>query len=371
MDASDYVSTGVLSQYDDDNVLHHVAYFSKKHSPMECNYEIYDKELMAIIRAFEEWRPEFQSVINPIRVLCNHKNLEYFTMTKLLNRCQAHWSQFLSQFNFKIVYCPSTTGGKPDALTLRSGDLPKAGDDCSLENQTTIIKPEHILQLSAMATPTLASPALAQLFTNGYNEDPFPNKILKLIRDGAKHCREISLAACDEHNNLLHYRQRFWVPNYEPLKLHLLQQHHDVPVAGYPSRSKTLKYLCRNYTWPKMRTDVDCYTRNCHTCQCTKPSRHALFGVLRPLPIPDRPWQDISMDFVMGLPWSNGCDAIWVVVDRLTKERHLVPCRMDVDAKELANLFIAHIFQLYGLPLTIISDRGPQFAALFWKNLCR
>jgi hypothetical protein len=50
------------------------------------------------------------------------------------------------------------------------------------------------------------------------------------------------------------------------------------------------------------------------------------------------------MDFVMGLPWSNGCDAIWVVVDRLTKERHLVPCRTDVDAKELANLFIAHIF---------------------------
>jgi transposase InsO family protein len=77
------------------------------------------------------------------------------------------------------------------------------------------------------------------------------------------------------------------------------------------------------------------------------------------------------MDCVTGLPWSNGCDAIWVVVDRLTKERHLVPCRTDVDAKELANLFIAHIFRLHGLPLTIISDRGPQFAALFWKNPCR
>jgi hypothetical protein len=146
-------------------------------------------------------------------------------MTKLLNRRQAHWSQFLSQFNFKIVYCPGTAGGKPDALTRRSGDLPKVGDDCSLENQTTIIKPENILQLSAMATPILASPTLAQLFTNGYNKDLFPNKILKLIRNGAKHCREISLAECDEHNNLLHYRQRIWVLNYEPLKLHLLQQH--------------------------------------------------------------------------------------------------------------------------------------------------
>jgi hypothetical protein len=244
MDASDYVSAGVLSQYDNDNVLHPVAYFSKKHSPTECNYEIYDQESMAIVRAFEEWRPELQSVINPIRVLSNYKNLEYFTMTKLLNRRQAHWSQFLSQFNFKIVYHPGTAGGKPDALTCRSGDLPKVGDDRSLKNQTIIIKPENILQLSAMATPTLASPALAQLFTDGYNEDPFPNKILKLIRDGAKHCREICLAECDEHNNLLCYRQRIWVPNYEPLKLHLLQQHHDVPAAGHPGRSKTLEYLC-------------------------------------------------------------------------------------------------------------------------------
>jgi hypothetical protein len=326
MDTSDYVSAGVLSQYDNDNVLHPIAYFSKKHSPAECNYEIYDKELIAIIRAFEKWYPELQSVINPIHILSDHKNLEYFTMTKLLNRHQPRWSQFLSQFNFKIVYHPGTASGKPDALTHRSRDLPKVGDDRSLENQITIIKPENILQLSAMATPTPASPVLAQLFTDSYNEDPFPNKILKLIRDSARHCREISLTECDEHNNLLHYCQRIWVPNYEILKLHLLQQHHNVLATGHPGRSKTLNHLCRNYTWPKMRTDFDHYTCNCHTCQCTKPCRHVPFGVLCPLPIPDRPWQDISMDFVTGLPWSNSCDAIWVVVDCLTKEQHLVPC---------------------------------------------
>jgi hypothetical protein len=148
----------------------------------------------------------------------------------------------------KIVYHPGTASSKPDALTHRSGDLPKVGNDCSLENQTTIIKPENILQLSAVATPIQASPPLVQLFTDGYNEDPFPSKILKLIPDGAKYYREISLAECDEYNNLLHYCQRLWVPNYKPLKLHLLQQHHDVLAAGYPGRSKTLEYLCQNYT---------------------------------------------------------------------------------------------------------------------------
>jgi hypothetical protein len=85
-DTSNYVSAGVLSQYDDDGILHPVVYFSKKHSPAEYNYEIYDKELMAIICAFEEWRPELQSVINPIHILSDYKNLEYFTTTKLLNR---------------------------------------------------------------------------------------------------------------------------------------------------------------------------------------------------------------------------------------------------------------------------------------------
>jgi hypothetical protein len=85
-DTSDYVSAGVLSPCDNDGILHPVAYILKKHSPAECNYAIYDKELMAIICTFEEWRPELQSVINPIRVLSDHKNLEYFTTMKLLNR---------------------------------------------------------------------------------------------------------------------------------------------------------------------------------------------------------------------------------------------------------------------------------------------
>ena len=85
-DASDYVSTRILSQYNDEGVLHPVAYFSKKHSPTECNYEIYDKELLAIIRCFEEWQPALESSLHPIQVLSDHKNLEYFMTTKLLSR---------------------------------------------------------------------------------------------------------------------------------------------------------------------------------------------------------------------------------------------------------------------------------------------
>ena len=96
-DASDYVSTGVLSQYGENGILHPVAFFLFKHSPAECNYEIYNKELMAIVHAFEYWRAdsELQTVENPILVIFHHKNLEYFMTSKLLNRRQARWAEFL------------------------------------------------------------------------------------------------------------------------------------------------------------------------------------------------------------------------------------------------------------------------------------
>ena len=84
-DALDYISAGIMSQYDNNGVLYPVAFFSKKHSPAEYNYEIYDKELIAIIRCFEEWRPELESTPHPIRVLLDHKNLEYFMSTKLFS----------------------------------------------------------------------------------------------------------------------------------------------------------------------------------------------------------------------------------------------------------------------------------------------
>ena len=105
-DASDYVSAVILSQHTDDGILHLVAFYSKKHSPAECNYEIYDKELLAILRAFEEWRPHLEGSRKPIQILTDHKNLEYFMSTKLLNHRQARWSEFLSRFDFKINFQP-------------------------------------------------------------------------------------------------------------------------------------------------------------------------------------------------------------------------------------------------------------------------
>src|SRR5690554_3792757 len=219
-DASDFVCAGILSQYDDDGILHPVAYYSKKHSPAECNYEIYDKELMAIIRAFEEWRPHLEGTKNPIHVLSDHKNLEYFTTKQSLNRRQARWSEFLSRFNYQIVYRPGAAGGKPDALTRRSGDLPQEGDE-RLEHQSQVIlKPENLCSpqihgLSATTSDTEAlwknlqslatssvpascttAPDTKALWTAAYTADPLPAQIMTMLKNNVRHSRLISFAEC-------------------------------------------------------------------------------------------------------------------------------------------------------------------------------
>ena len=204
-DASDYVSAGILSQYDSSNTLRPVAYFSKKHSPAECNYEIYDKELLAIVRAFEEWRSELEGAAHPISVISDHKNLEYFMSTKQLNRRQARWAEYLSRFNFVIRYRPGKQGGKPDALTRKSEDLPKEGDERLLHQSQVILKKENLEvkpKLSILASSLHYNLAkndlILQLFDEGYRIDPFPSEILKMLRQNNRLRKDISLAECTE-----------------------------------------------------------------------------------------------------------------------------------------------------------------------------
>ena len=145
-DASDWVFAEILSQYSDDNILCPVTFFSKKHSVQEVNYEIYDKELLIIICAFEEWWPELESSAFSLKVITDHQNLEYFMLIKQLFCCQIWWSEFLSRFNFKIVYWSEKQGAKPDALTRWSEDLSKEEDVC-LQQQSQVVLKLHNLEL--------------------------------------------------------------------------------------------------------------------------------------------------------------------------------------------------------------------------------
>src|SRR5437868_13551874 len=118
-DASDFVSTGMMSQRDAEGILHPVAYYSKKHNPAECNYDIYDKELMAVVWAFEERR--YYLIGKKVNILTDHQNLKYFTTKRPLNRRQVRRSKFLMQFDYHIEYQPGKLNSKADTLTRMKG----------------------------------------------------------------------------------------------------------------------------------------------------------------------------------------------------------------------------------------------------------
>jgi len=230
-DASDFVSARVLSQPDLYGVLHPVAFFSKKHTPAECNYEIYDNELLAVVRAFEEWRPELEGAAYPVEVLSDHRNLEYFISKQDLNRRQARWSTFLSRFDYKIQYRPGRVGLKPDAVTRRSEDLPLEGDLRLLNQSQTILKRENLgsgiyremrirdglsgeegLPVLAVAEVAFQPPhistdnytSFAQEVLVGYENDLVPRRILLALKNGIRMMRELSIGECGERNNLLY-----------------------------------------------------------------------------------------------------------------------------------------------------------------------
>jgi len=115
--ASDYALAAILSIMTKDNEIHPVAFHSQTFSTLELNYDIYDKELLAIFEAFKIWQHYLEGSTSPIDIVTDHKNLEYFLTTKILTCQQARWLEYLSQFNLVIRFCPGCLGTKPDVLT--------------------------------------------------------------------------------------------------------------------------------------------------------------------------------------------------------------------------------------------------------------
>jgi len=117
-----------------------VAFYSKSLSPVERNYKIHDKEMLAIIRVLEEWRYFLEGAWHPVEIWTDHKNLEYFMTTKKLNRCQARWSLYLARFDFKLIHRPGRSMGKPDTLSWRLDH----GKGTSDNEDVVFLRPELI-----------------------------------------------------------------------------------------------------------------------------------------------------------------------------------------------------------------------------------
>jgi hypothetical protein len=295
-DASDYAIAAIHSIWTPDGELHPVAFHSRTLRPTKCNYDMHNKELLAIFKAFKIWRHHLEGYTSPVEVFTDHKNLEYFSTSKTLTRQQARWSEYLKAFNLSLHFQPGKLDAKPDVLTrrwdvyLKEGGVTYAdanpGNTHPLFSADQIHAPptpsrlpaEAVLRtdtLSPSTLPTSAPPArVALLDMETLRSDILTG--LATDTDVQAHHETLRQTPCPDSKWLLSptgfllHEGAVYVPTGRDLRIRILKACHDHLLAGHLGQTKTLELLRRDYYWPKMHNNVIAFVKLCITCRRTK-----------------------------------------------------------------------------------------------------
>ena len=181
-------------------------------------------------------------------------------------------------------------------------------------------------------------------------------------------CTKFSINGYFRNNGYLFKEKRLYILKRSIRDL-LVRETHEGELMGHFGVQKTFDTLCEHFYWPHMKCDVQKFCENSITYKKAK-SKVKLHGLYTPLHVPDSPWIDISVDFVLGLPQTKGGkDSFFVVVDRFSKMAHFIPCKKVDDFCHVADLFFREVVKLHGLPRSIMSDRDTKFRSYFWRTL--
>ncbi|MBW0521458.1 hypothetical protein O181_061173 [Austropuccinia psidii MF-1] len=360
-DASYCALGAVLSQVNDSG-KHPIAIYSCKLLPAELDYEIHDKELLGIFWALKRWRAFLLSLSNSFEVLTDHSSLQYFVPSKVLNFCQAHWAEFLSEFDFTITYCPGRLATLPDASSRRENVYPERGVDFISKNPQNfhqLIKKDGIQESRFFSIKFEIFSDLVDQIQKEVWQDKDYKEILKQLARG----ESVTDYSLEPQAKLLLFKDRMVIPSNEKIQLNILQTRHDSLLAGHPGQEKTLKLIKRDLYWAGINQFIKDCVSSCQKLSTNKNIHHKKFGLFMPLQIPAGPWNSLSMDFITQLPLSNNFPSIIVLVDRFSKMAIFIPAYGTISALELAQIFISHVFFQHGLPISIVSDRGTLFVS--------
>jgi len=307
-----------------------VAYFSEALKGSALALSTYEKEMLAIVKAVQKWRPYLLG--RSFIVHTDQKSLKYLLEQRITTPAQTRWLPKLLGYDYQIEYKRGVENQGADSLS-------------------------RVVEFQFMSL-LLPSADWWSLLQKEIQQDSFYGGLLPkgsaplLQRDGVWF----------KNNKVFLNPTSQFIPK-------ILDYGHSSPEGGHYGYHKTLARIKQNFVWSGMRGMVKEFLKACDVCQrfksdCMKPA-----GLLQPLPIPTTIWTDISMDFIEGLPPSNGYTVIMVVVDRLTKYAHFAALKHPFTAATVAKVFIAKVVRLHGIPASIVTDRDRVFLSSFWQAL--
>ena len=370
IDFSDYVNAEVLSQYDDEEILHSVVFYNRNMISVECNYEIYDKKLLVIIRCLKHWRFEFESIEKSVKIFIDHKDLEIFMTSKKLTSRQARWAEILSKFNIVIQFQSKTQNVKTDALTRMSNSRLKNDTDERHQYREQMLLTSKRLEIHVVKFDESIYERV--LVVNKTDDDCKTYR--EALEQDLTSVNEVNLQDCRETNDVLYRDDRLWVFVDVSLLVDFLKKIHESSASNHSEFNRMKNLLRRDYYWLNMRKIVRRYVRNCHDCQRIKVSRDRKNDLLTLLIISLQRWIDISIDFIIELFDAHDHNVICTIIDRLSKKRHYVLCTIDdenINVEITIKILINYVFRTHELLFFITSNRDSQFISLIWQAFCR
>ncbi|CAJ2637620.1 unnamed protein product [Trifolium pratense] len=315
-----------------------IAYFSKALSDGNLAKSVYEKELMALVLAIQHWRHYLLG--KAFVVYTDHRSLKHFLQQRISSPDQQCWLAKLLGYQFEVVYKPGVENKAADALSR-----------CYDEGELTALVSSPIWTEKDKILADVKADVTIQKLMSEVETDPTAKPGFSI-----------------QHGVLL-YHDRLVIGANSDIIPKLLKEFHETPMGGHSGFVRTYRRMAENLYWVGMQKTIRDYVRACDVCQRQKYEGTSPGGLLQPLPIPNGVWEDISMDFITGLPKSKGYEAVLVVVDRLSKYSHFILMKHPYTAKSVAGLFVKEVVRLHGIPNSIVSDRDPLFISIFWKEL--